>query len=424
MADLTNKYIYESYKSVVGIGTSGTSGLSAELQPLTDGEGHEMPIKVSETEVEISTPATVKSLNIAGFGEVINEDGYFVGPGGGGGGTGTSGTSGTSGLTGSSGTSGVNGTSGTSGTSGRNGFAGLNGSNGSSGTDGSSGTSGLTGTSGIDGAQGAQGAQGANGTSGTSGLNGSQNLYIEDTQAIVTTNPNYAADYGALADNVINIGAPSRVIYMPEGVTDAIALGTYAACFSESIYLGKYGQAAPGSIVIGINAFSADYTQMNNNAIGNRSGIYVGGNNNVFGSDDEIYGTELGNGNNNIIGNGVTVGGLYNNIMGSNLSVFGGYNNVFGSNAISGNYVVAIGDTNQANGDGAITIGRSNFASNGAMIIGQNITANTPNTLSINLLQSSDTVAKNFADDATAAAGDIPVGGFYHTNGTVKIRIS
>ena len=397
MANLFNKYIYETYKSIIGIGDSGTSGLGANLEPLTDGEGKHLPIEVSETEVNLTAPTTVPNLFIEGYGEVIDSQGYWIGEGGGGGGGGTSGTSGTSGLTGTSGTSGINGTMGTSGTSGRNGFAGLNGSNGSSGTA---------------------------GTSGTSGLDGSQNLYIQDAQAIVTTNPNYATDYGALADNIINIGAPSRVIYMPEGVTDAIALGTYAACFNEAVYIGKFGQAAPGSIVIGINAFSADYTQINNNAIGNRSGIYVGGNNNVFGSDDEIYGGDFGFGNNNILGNSNTIAGQYINVIGSGMSVNGQYNNIFGSNQVSGNYSIAIGTDNQSIGDNVIVIGRSNLSTNGAMIVGNNITASTPNTLSINLLQSSDTVAKDFADDVAAAAGNIPVGGFYHTNGTVKIRIS
>jgi len=400
MANLFNKYIYETYKSIIGIGDSGTSGLGANPQALTDGEGNHLPIEVSETEVNLTAPTTVPNLFIEGYGEVIDENGYWTGEGGGGGGGGTSGTSGTSGLTGTSGTSGVNGTSGTSGTSGRNGFAGLNGSNGSSGTD------------------------GAAGTSGTSGLDGSQNLYIEDVQAIVTTNPNYAADYGPLADNVINIGAPSRVMFMPEGVVDAIALGTYAACFSESIYLGKFGQAAPGSVVIGINSYSADYQQMNNNIVGNRSGVNVGGNNNVYGSDDEVYGNNDGSGNNNILGNGNTLGGQYINIIGSGMSVYGQYVNILGSNQVSGDYTVAIGTENQILGDDAIVIGRSNLSTNGAMIIGNNITANTPNTLSINLLQSQDTVAKDFADDTAAAAGNIPVGGFYHTNGTVKIRIS
>lgn len=439
MANLFNKYIYETYKSIIGIGDSGTSGLGATLEPLTDGEGKHLPIEVSETEVNLTAPTTVPNLFIEGYGEVIDSNGYFVGEGGGGGGTGTSGTSGTSGLTGTSGTSGVNGTMGTSGTSGRNGFAGLNGSNGTSGssgvdgqnvtsgtagTSGTSGTSGLTGTSGTSGLAGTSGTSGTNGSSGTSGLDGSQNLYIEDAQAIVTTNPNYATDYGPLADNVINIGAPSRILYMPEGVYDAIALGTYAACFSESIYIGKYGQAAPGSVVIGINAFSADYSQMNNSIIGNRSGVYVGGNNNVYGSDNEIYGGDFGSGNNNLLGNNNLIGGQYINIIGSGMSVFGQYVNILGSNQVSGNYTVAIGTDNQAVGDNVIVIGRSNLASNGAMIIGNNITANTPNTLSINLLQSQDTVSKNFADDVAAATGNIPVGGFYHTNGTLKIRIA
>lgn len=32
-------------------------------------------------------------------------------------------------------------------------------------------------------------------------------------------------------------------------------------------------------------------------------------------------------------------------------------------------------------------------------------------------------VADNYADDAAAAAGGIPVGGLYHTAGAVKIRL-
>jgi hypothetical protein len=146
MANLFNKYIYETYKSIIGIGQSGTSGLTTTLQPLTDGEGKELPIEVSETEVNITAPTTVPNLFIEGYGEVIDENGYWTGEGGGGGGGGTSGTSGTSGLTGTSGTSGTNGSSGTNGTSGRNGFNGLNGSAGSAGSNGSSGTSGVDGS--------------------------------------------------------------------------------------------------------------------------------------------------------------------------------------------------------------------------------------------------------------------------------------
>lgn len=33
-------------------------------------------------------------------------------------------------------------------------------------------------------------------------------------------------------------------------------------------------------------------------------------------------------------------------------------------------------------------------------------------------------IANNFADDVAAATGGIPIGGLYHTNGAVKIRLS
>ena len=130
MANLTNKYIYETFPSLVGIGTSGTSGVTGTPQVLTDGKGVELPINVSTTEVEITGDTITQNLIIEGYGEVINSNGEWTGAGGG---TGSSGTSGTSGKNGSSGTSGSSGV------------------NGSSGATGSSGTSGTSGTSGLNG---------------------------------------------------------------------------------------------------------------------------------------------------------------------------------------------------------------------------------------------------------------------------------
>ena len=54
MANLTDKKIFQTYKSIIGIGTSGTAGVSGTLQPLTDGLGVELPIEVSETDVKIT----------------------------------------------------------------------------------------------------------------------------------------------------------------------------------------------------------------------------------------------------------------------------------------------------------------------------------------------------------------------------------
>lgn len=176
MANLTNKYIYETYKSVVGIGTSGTSGvIPGQVQPLTDGEGNELPIAVSETDVEVGY-LTTKNVFIEAYGEVIDQNGVWVGPQQGFSGTsgtsGTSGVNGSSGVAGSSGTSGTSGQSGSSGTSGKNGTNGSNGTSGTSGVNGSSGTSGKNGSSGTSGVNGSSGATGSSGTSGTSGATG------------------------------------------------------------------------------------------------------------------------------------------------------------------------------------------------------------------------------------------------------------
>jgi len=173
MANLFNKYIYETYKSIVGIGQAGTSGLiPGTIQPLTDGEGNELPIRVSETDVEVDF-LTSKNLFIEAYGEVIDQNGNWVGPNSGSGSSGTSGvngTSGTSGITGTSGTSGTTGANGTSGTSGSSGINGSSGATGSSGTSGINGTSGTSGQAGSSGTSGLNGTSGANGTSGTSGI--------------------------------------------------------------------------------------------------------------------------------------------------------------------------------------------------------------------------------------------------------------
>ena len=170
MASLLNKYIYETFKGLIK--TLDNEPIDATLKPLSDGEGNELPIKVSETDVEVGF-LTSKNLFIEEYGEVIDQNGNWVGPNSGSGSSGTSGvngTSGTSGITGTSGTSGTTGANGTSGTSGSSGINGSSGATGSSGTSGINGTSGTSGQAGSSGTSGLNGTSGANGTSGTSGI--------------------------------------------------------------------------------------------------------------------------------------------------------------------------------------------------------------------------------------------------------------
>ena len=169
MASLLNKYIYETFKGLIK--TLDNEPIDGTLKPLSDGEGNELPIKVSETDVEVGF-LTSKNLFIEEYGEVIDQNGNWTGPT-----IGISGTSGTSGTSGAAGTSGTSGANGSSGQTGSAGTSGTSGTRGTSGTDGTSGTSGIgssgtSGTSGINGGTGSSGTSGLAGTSGTSGQNG------------------------------------------------------------------------------------------------------------------------------------------------------------------------------------------------------------------------------------------------------------
>ena len=422
MADLKNKYIYETYKSIVGLGTSGTSGIDGTMQPLTDGDGHELPIKVSETEVELES-TTVKSLSISGYGQVIDENGYWTGEGGGGGGTGTSGTSGTSGLTGTSGTSGKNGSSGTSGTSGRNGYNGLNGTNGSSGT------------SGID---GAQGPSGTSGTSGVDGAPGTQNLIIDNVNTSVGTTLPSGTYYGITA-----ITPPDANVYIPDNAQNVIAIGYHAFAMEDSIYLGHYGAAVPNGVVIGHNSYSnSGFVSI----IGHQSGagsnaggsIIYGCNSSIDPNDDTQSFSCI------ILGNGNTTAGKRNIVIASDVSLTGDYNTIIGNATINGNESLAFGlgdpglGTSQLFGDRNISIGKYNSIlasdaivigngstanANGAVVLGDGLTGSTEDTLTVHKLQMADYETLSFANDTAAAQGGIPLGGLYHTGGILKIRI-
>ena len=100
---------------------------------------------------------------------------------------------------------------------------------------------------------------------------------------------------------------------------------------------------------------------------------------------------------------------------------------VIGYNALAtGQAGIAIGgQTTLASGTSSIAIGRIATASaSGAVALGNNITASTANTATVNLLQIAGYAGMNYADDAAAATGGIPLGGVYHTSGALKIRIA
>ena len=211
MASLLNKYIYETFKGLIK--TLDNEPIDGTLKPLSDGEGNELPIKVSDTDVEVGF-LTSKNVFIEAYGEVIDQNGNWVGP--------------SQGLSGTSGTSGTNGQNGSSGTSGKNGTTGVSGS---SGTSGKNGTNGSSGTSGVNGSSGQTGSAGTSGTSGLSGLGLPSKVIYTDNQgwtfdalnSINTktftfnsafANTNYAADFIYTTDP----GVPSESSFSNTGL--------------------------------------------------------------------------------------------------------------------------------------------------------------------------------------------------------------
>jgi len=127
-----------------------------------------------------------------------------------------------------------------------------------------------------------------------------------------------------------------------------------------------------------------------------------------------------------------TASGAYSVALGFNTSASGSYSFSSGSNtAASGLYSTATGLGTMAANPYQTSIGRFNDPSP----VGQGISIyqigignflvkeNAVNVNTLGQIMLDKVVTFNYADDAAAASGGIPVGGLYHTNGTIKIRI-
>ena len=129
------------------------------------------------------------------------------------------------------------------------------------------------------------------------------------------------------------------------------------------------------------------------------------------------------------IGNGARCSGATAASYGANARSLGS-----GSVAVGGNALVistspggvAIGEDAEValNTPGAVALGKDTIANAvGAVALGAAVTASTANTVTIKKLQMLDYATLDYADDAAAATGGIPLGGVYHTDGALKIRI-
>ena len=245
------------FRSIGGIGSTGTTPLSTTLASLSDVSvgsrtaGDLLYYNGSQWESTKQLNANygvTGSLNINGS-LIINGTSYTAAT------SGTSGTSGANGSSGSSGTSGANGSSGSSGTSGANGSSG---SSGTSGANGSSGSSGTTGSSGTSGANGSSGSSGTTGSSGTSGANGSSGS--SGTSGTGFTTITNAVDNRVLTSDGTSNSANAETNLTFNGSTLAVTGNVTATSFTGSLQ----GIATTASYVL--NAVSSSFATNSNTA--------------------------------------------------------------------------------------------------------------------------------------------------------------
>lgn len=198
----------------------------------------------------------------------------------------------------------------------------------------------------------------------------------------------------AIGDNANNtLGAKSN----------AVSIGPYANAHPESVSIGT-GAASTGdrSVSIGRQAKAA----ANSIAIGN----YSGG----------------GSGSNSISMAACSVNVQTNNAVNSIMLVPGTYGCELPSGATDAIVLGAHdGGGNRVTADAGIAIGKGTFSTAaGAVALGAGVTAATVDTVTIKKLQMLDYATLDFANDAAAATAGIPLGGVYHTSGSLKIRIA
>ena len=116
---------------------------------------------------------------------------------------------------------------------------------------------------------------------------------------------------------------------------------------------------------------------------------------------------------------GIVIGNL-SNVKYKGISIGNNINNYSASQGIAigqgagtgnGYYATALGYNAKANAQGSVALGFG-------------VTAATADTVTIKKLQMLDYATLNYADDAAAATGGIPLGGVYHASGALKIRIA
>ena len=195
--------------------------------------------------------------------------------------------------------------------------------------------------------------------------------------------------------NTISIAIGNGAMRFASGSSQNVAIGNNALLIttgSGNFALGSEAMAnntiGAGNIAIGQNALNANRTGNNNVVIGTNSGFKTSGSFNTFVGDSSGY-----------------------NITGSQNTIIGRYQGSTGE-SFDNNIILA-------DGNGTI---EARFDGDWQFYDNVNVTGSL--SVSSYTILSSVSSSLNFADDAAAAAGGVPLGGLYRTGNAIQIRLA
>ena len=228
-------------------------------------------------------------------------------------------------------------------------------------------------------------------------------------------------------------GGNGITMLSPDGTAGVITLTNSSALAIDGTPIGGGGGSAglesgsgadsmqsASSLTTGAaNASGADSIALGDSAAAGGAGAIAIGNTTNSGSSS--YTICIGNAASAFGGDAIVIGrSAYGGISGSRNIVIGRQASI-----ASGVDSIALGKGASVTADNGHAIGEnSSVTASGATAIGNTVTASTVDTVTMKLLQIANYATINFADDAAAATGGIPLGGVYHTAGALKIRIA
>ena len=189
----------------------------------------------------------------------------------------------------------------------------------------------------------------------------------------------------ALGNRSVSVGYNADVLNGSNNC-NIIGADSFVTSGSENSIIAGYANSIPsgfGNTLIGCQAINMPSGQNDNTAIGRISGFGTG------------------------TSNSIAIGLVASMGSGANDSVAIGRQAAVGNQAAGS---TAIGKNAQATAQGSTAIGANAVAAN-------------PQWAAVKQLEINNYATLNFADDAAAAAGGVPLGGIYHNAGALRIRI-